>query len=252
MMTLSSLAAILSSCFTALSVLVAIVVFKRNEDRTTFTKFRLALVDIRHTFRQLDRALSEPLFSELSRNVVGELELLFQEQHTPDDFKQFMLDSKNHDYIAQAIHAGRLNSQQLREISRYVSDLQRAPFEFKDTLPAVFMICRSLLPYLLQTADRLISPKFFDQVVGDPEVFTDLILPQIDGIDDTKVMYRKLSVVLAGACGAILMGQGQAIIDESEKLLETLIDNYSRMSDSELRRELRAQKERHRTSRRSI
>ena len=59
-------ATILGSLFAGLSVLVAIFVFRRNEDRTTFMRFRLSLVDIRQDLSHLNRLVDAPNLNQVA------------------------------------------------------------------------------------------------------------------------------------------------------------------------------------------
>src|SRR2546425_6340637 len=102
-MTVADLAGLLASLFTGMSVLVALVVYRRSEDRATFSRFRLSLVDLRQAVHRLDMLLSEPFFAEISDNIARELTRLLPSTCTPDELVTYMADKQNHDYIAQAI-----------------------------------------------------------------------------------------------------------------------------------------------------
>ncbi len=223
-MLVASIAAFVTSVFTGLSVLLAVLAFKRNEDRTTFTRFRLALVDIRHTVEELDRTLAEPLFSELSENIANELKALFPKDVSKEEVLRFMSDSDNHDYIVHAIHVGRLKSQRLGEINGYVSSLRRAPFEFKDTLPAVSTVCLGVIPYITRVTQVLTSAEMAHGIFADPELFEEMVVPETDGIEDVNTVYAEFACALSGTCSIVLIDDGQSVIDAAVELLSLLTD----------------------------
>lgn len=241
-MNIADIATLLGSVFTGLSVLLALIIYKRNEDRNAFRRFRLSLVDLRHNAQQLDQILSDPLFTEIGINISAELKDLFHGGVTKEQFINYMMDKANHDYIASAIYLGRQKSSVIPTTRELTTQMEKIPFEFRELLPLTSAILMKLNFYIIQTRDNVTSPKIFDFVIGKPDNFGKVVIPTLPSAENETTVFRHIGLILAATSKILLRKQGQAVMDEANTLLNLLIDKFLLMADTELREQSRLQR----------
>lgn len=234
-MQLSDLAALLGSTFTGISVLFALIVYKRGEDKQMFSRFRLVLIDLQHNIRRIDRALSEGTFSEIGENITTEIKKIIQKDSTCNDVINYLKNEGNHDYIATAIHLGRNKTKKIEYINDLTELIERVPFEYQEQLPVVSAITNNLISYVNIVARQTISPSIFNQILGSPNAIEKLVIPNVEGIDDVDTLFQRISLIISAACSSALETRGQPMFDRSEELLNLLIGTYANMSDAKLR-----------------
>lgn len=238
-----TLALVMSSLFTGASVLVAIWVYRRTEDQRTFSTFRLSLVDLRQDVHELDNLLAEPFFSEVGLAIADEVRQLFPIQPSKNELRSYVLAARNHDYIAQAIHEGRLRSATLKRCDELVVKIERSPFLYREQLPVVSHILSSLSRYPIQTANGVVSPSVLDSVIGKPERFSELAEERFDTeeVSDAEA-FREIGLMLGGMPTAFMKTTGQTVFDAAEALMIVVISKYNGMADKELRKHGRRQR----------
>ena len=242
-MTATDIATILGSLFTGASVIVALLVYQRTEDKAAFSRIRLSLIDLQHTVQRLDRLLSEPYFVEVGMNIANEITKLLPAEFGKDDLVAYISDDRNHNYVAQAIHLGRLRSTSIGQVQEAVDALARYTYEFREQLPLVAAVLRSLLSYIIQSAQQTVSPSLFNKILGNPQLFNEMIAPELSKVDDQITLVQELSNMISLTSDYIMQSRNQGVFDQSERLLITLIGKFAGMSDAELRAQSKGQRQ---------
>lgn len=242
-MTIDSIALLAGAVFTGMSVLVAVVSFRRAEDRRAFSQFRLSLVELRQAIRELDGLLAEPFFNQVGLAIAAELRQLFVAQPLKGEIRAYILDKSHHPYIAQAIHAGLQQSPILARCSTIIDVIDRTPYQYQEQLPLVSLVLRSLSVYINRTAHMLLAPRLFDEVIGTPENFESLAADRFDTdkVSDAEA-FREIGIMLVTAQHTLLTTQGQRIYDATESIIVEVVGTFSRMTDSELRKQSKVQR----------
>lgn len=241
-MSIGDVATIIGSLFTGLSVIFALITYRRNEEKNAFKRFRLSFIDARHAIRQLDRFLSEPLFTEIGTNISLELRGLFPEHFTKEEFISYLSDTNNHDYIAQVIYLGRQKSSTIAQTRDLIAQLEKMPFEYKEQLPLVSALFTRLFVYVAQTVDGVISPKIYNTMLGTSDVVKEAVVPNLEDAKDENSIIRKVALILAVASKTLLEGQGQKVLNETSTLIEMVVNKFSSMSDAELNKQSAVQR----------
>ena len=238
-----TLIALMTSLFTGLSVLVAVWVYRRTEDQRTFAAFRLSLVDLRQNIRELDSLLAEPLFVEIGLAISEDLRQLFPTTPSKDEIKQYVTDKQHHDFISTAIHTGRRQSSTLRRCEKLVTEIERNPFIYREQLPVVSHALSKLITYISRTALGVSSARIFNEIIGNPERFSELTKAQFDTdkVSDVEA-FRYIGLMLGMVPVGVMRATGQKLFDATEQLMVVIIESYTGMADKELRKHGRRQR----------
>ena len=242
-MTIDSIALLVGAVFTGMSVLVAVVSYRRAEDRRAFSQFRLSLVELRQAIRELDGLLAEPFFNQVGLAIAAELRQLFDARPLKGEIRAYILDESHHPYIAQAIHAGLQQSPILARCSTIIDVIDRIPYQYQEQLPLVSLVLRRLSVYINQTAHGLLAPRLFNEIIGTPENFERLAAERFDTdkVSDAEA-FREIGLMLEATQENLLRIQGQQVYDATESLIEDVVRIFSRMTDSELRKQSKVQR----------
>jgi hypothetical protein len=231
-----TLIALLTSVFTGVSVLVAIWVYRRTEDQREFAAFRLSLVDMRQNISELDGLLAEPLFTEVGLAISEELGRLFPGQPSKAELKQYICDERHHNFIAQAIHTGRLKSSTWKRCERLMAEIERSPFVYREQLPVVSRLLYQVNDYILMTARAVALPGLFNEIIGKPDRFSGHAKGRFDTdeVSDAGAL-RFIAIMLTAAPTKFMEAKGQKVFDAAEELMTVVVDRYTSMTDRELR-----------------
>jgi hypothetical protein len=104
----------------------------------------------------------------------------------------------------------------------------------------VFAVIFSLLTYIQRIGAFSTSPKLLDQVLSDIE--HNVKAGHLFGFSDMEENWAQLGNFFAAAPNQLASNQ-QPVFDNAEKLIGIVIERFSKMTDSELARESRAQKQ---------
>lgn len=243
-MELSDYLKVMSSLLTACSILFAIYVFKRNEDRRTFAIFRDSLGNLRRNVNKIDNLMSSPEFSITASNIIHEIRKLKPESYSKKDFLNYLEDKANHDHIAHAIYIGRNNSKAIKDGQDTLSEITISPYLYKEKLPITSMVLGKLIFYISRVASTVTSPKLFNLGIGNPESIQKHLIPAIEKYENFEHIFAEMSVFTAAfPMTAMQMDQnGQELFDEAEKLIIILSDTFAQMTDAQLRESSKAQK----------
>ena len=239
----ATLVTLLTSLFTGASVLVAIWVYRCTEDQRTFSAFRLSLVDLRQDVHELDNLLAEPFFTEVGLAISDEVRQLFPTPPSKAELKAYVLAERNHNYIAQAIHSGRLRSATLEKCDELIVRIERSPFLYREQLPVVSHLLSSLSDYVVNTARGVASPSVFDALIGNPQRFAELAADKFDTdeVPDAEA-FRFIGLMLGAVPTTFMKTKGQRIFDAAEELMIMVVSKYNGMADKELRKHGRRQR----------
>ena len=241
-MSIEIAAVVLGSFFTGVSVLVGLVVFRRQEDRDAFSRFRMTLVELRQAIAQLNNLLSESTLTEVSLSIAAALRSLIPEKATAASIRKYLLDKKHHDYVAQAIHIGLNQSESLVQARETISRIERLPFEYQDRLPLVSSILRRLIRYIRQSAEGVFSPRLFNEVIGKPENLKHVYGQFVKNALSVEDVFRSIALLLAAGSETLLKGKVQGVFDSTEELINAIVKAFSLLSDAKLRLESSRQK----------
>lgn len=243
MITIDSIALLAGTVFTGLSVLIAVISFRRAEDRRAFGQFRLSLVELRQAIHELDGLLAEPFFNQVALAITAEIRQLFGSQPTKQELRAYILDESHHDYIAQAIHAGLQGSPILARCNAIIDLIDRTPYHYQEQLPLVSLVLRRVGVYIIQTAHGALAPQLFNRIVGTPANFEKLASARFDTgkVSDAEA-FREIALMLQAGPSAMLEKRGQKVYDAAASIVEELVGAFSRMTDSELRRQSKRQR----------
>ncbi len=233
---------ILGAIATTGSVIWAIFVYKKNEERRLFAKTRENLSKLKYIVKDIDGHLSQPYFMYISSNIIDELRKLKPKDWSLEQFSDFLIDEKNHDLIAKAVHIGRLNCAFVEKFETQLGSMDQSILSLKQQLPVLFYSIKKLSYYIEYPAQYTMAPKSFDSTLGSADSMKKII----DDIKKHKIEEHYFTA-LANYCAfypQFLMQQnvlGQKTFDRAERILLIIISNYSKMTDQDLRRSSRKQ-----------
>ena len=107
----------ISLAFAGISVIWAIVLYRRQHDERVFLEVRSSLVTLRQSVHEWDVLLGDPIFVEIGATITSELSKLFSTKASKKEIRNFILD-ENDDFVAQAVDMGRRKSTGFRECER--------------------------------------------------------------------------------------------------------------------------------------
>ena len=234
---------LLGSLFAGASVLVAIWIYRRTEDRRAFAAFRQSLVDLGQTVHALDNLLAEPFFNDVSLKICEDLRELFPTDPSKEELKKYICADENHDFIAQAIHSGIQRSPMIARCDELVREIEAHPSKYREQLPVVASLLNILSRHIVHLARAVCSPRIFNEVIGEPKQF--ILLADASGFDADNVTdfqaFRHIGLMLGGGPGT-LMQKGQRLFDLVEALIQLVADRFAGMSDQDLRTQSRRQR----------
>lgn len=225
-----------SAIFAAGSVLLAIYTYSRSQERELLSKFRLTLLELQQSVTFLDNLLSEPYFAEIAHKIADRVAQLVPENASAAELTIFLKEPSHHDYIAQSIHLGRLDSQLVRASDEHIRILQRLPFQFRSQFPITFLILRSLLTYVVKVARAGQSPKIFDSTIGNSKAITQILAEALDKCPSLRIARVEMENFIAAGPTIFLKSQ-QRVFDQAENLMGIVAETFAAMTDSQLRKQ---------------
>ncbi len=226
---------------TAFSVLWAIFVFRRSEDRQTFSGVRSQLGKIRSKVSQLDSLLSEAEFSRIANSVTVNIRALKSNDCSLEEFTNFIKseDNDHRNFIARAIHQGRNDCGTIENIEDTIRDLRESTNVFKEPFPITHKAMNKLLFYVLRMGQTSVSPKLINMGIGNPEAINQVLVPELSKYFNNEEFYfAEMSLFISAVPSAALKSDrfGQQTFDESEKMINIIVETMSKMNDAELRK----------------
>ncbi len=242
-MEIKDITGIIGSFLSAASILFAVYTYKRNEDRNSFARFRLAMVDYHHFVKKLDAQLSEPVFNEIAFSIAHELQETFTTDISVDDLIAALKDDENKaNYARQAIHQGIRNAPAHEAIDQIIESLDRLPIEFSEQFPVVSGIISKLNFYANRSAIGILSPKVFNQILCNRDAVEKLLEPELRKAASIRMAYLEVGILLGAIPRALLEKSVQATVDDISALVQILVTTFSTLSDAELRVQSKRQK----------
>jgi hypothetical protein len=222
------------------SVVVAIYLYKRTHEHTFLSEFRQTLLELCYNHYCLMNVLSAPYLAESAHRVALRLTELLPQDVSADDLAVFLQDPAHHNYICQAIHLGRLDSQLVLLSQPYLLFLRTAPFRFRDRFPIILRVSRSLIHYVISVTELAQSHGLYESTVGDSRSIASTLCPQLAECPSLRLARVQLELFLGNVAATVLKEQ-QRILEESRHLFGIIADAFVKMSDRQLRQQSRKQ-----------
>lgn len=222
---------------TAASLIWGILTYNKTRETNELFSARRALIATSKNISEIDNLLSESHFSGLGDEIAKEMVSMKSNNEPVLEFCHFISSDDGHDFVARAIHLGRLNCQITEKYSARISELNSLSTDLSQRLPIIAYAINKFSFYIRRTTSLASSPKVFDMVLGRPDAMKRLLLPNIDEQTTTEQLRVEIGL-LASACPSTVLKLpiGQRLFDESEKVIKIIVEAVRSLTDHELRK----------------
>lgn len=241
----SSVIEAIGSFATAGTLVFAVIVYKRGEEKEAFVNIRASLSRLNIDVFKLQQTLSEAQFSKISESIVRRL-WEWKGKTSAKVFFERLQNKEYHDHIAQVIHVGRLESGLPDKVEDLVSCIRQVPSQYNESLPVISIALDKFVFYVTHTAMGSISPRMFDHILGNQETVRKNVIPNLKRRSEADELVFTEMVLLVGAGPTVWMeshGLGQKVFEDSAKCIRIITDTFSGLSDAELKKAGEEQRE---------
>lgn len=143
-MSLVDLSKILSAIFAGASVLFAVYVFRRNNEREYFSSKREALVQYRLLVEESSELFDEIGLVEIGHSVAAQLRAICPAELNAKEVQDFFYDEENTNFIRQAIFLGLGESKTLQKAKDTAIEISQLAGKFGEPFP-VLRVCLGVM-----------------------------------------------------------------------------------------------------------
>lgn len=232
----------IGSVGTAVSVLWAIFVYRKNNDEKSFSKTREVLSALMDKISGLDGLLSEPEFSVLGNFISEQIMRLKPKEMTFSEFTDYLRDTENDIHIAQAVHVGRQNCDYVEKIENYVSGIRKIPALLIEKLPVVSLAIARVLFYITKPGESTMAPVVLFQIFGE-ESNRGNLMEKLQKCKNENIYRSELSLFISGLPSYLMIQKklGQETFDKAEKFIHIVVNTFLRLDNKKIKKSSKLQ-----------
>ncbi len=242
-MTVIELSKILSTVFAAGSILFAIYVYRRNNERQYFSGLRKSLGRYRQLVDETSEIFDEIGLVEVGDSVASHLRQVCPANYSANEIQEFFYTEENSDFIRQGIYLGLGASTTLQHARRLSLELTHTAGEFSEPFP-VFRVCLGIMSaYASAIVNTVSSGGLIDGIfaairereeVFEPQSETDLLHPDL--------IFRQMAIYVTVLHTDFVNNHATAMLDQIDVIAGEITSHYESLSDRQLRKLSRQEK----------
>lgn len=239
-----SLISAIGAVATVISLVWAIQIYRLSNENSEMAEVRKYLLAFPEYCRQVDKLLSEPVFSAIGSGISEELEKIMPDNQSIEDFtNDFMLNADNDNYKALAIYLGMKKCPEIEEINKIISKIEECHRNIVSKFPVLGKVYSDLAFYIILPAERAVTAGILNRnlkfIVDDEEnEGLKRMLNEAMESSSKELYFKRIALHLTMAISANLKknAYGQASISLATKMIKIIAKKFETLNNRQLKK----------------
>lgn len=236
-MNIVEISQILASVFTGASVVAAIYIFHRTNEKEYFRGFRNSLVTYRQLLDEASELFDETGLTEVGYSISKQLIDICPPNINPTEIEAFLFDERNINVITQAIYLGLGESKTINRGNEILRELQKVPSAHVESFPTTNATLSILNAHFGALSSTIANGELIINIFESAsDEFNKTKEPSVKENEDVKLVLRELGVHISALHTETVNHLADTIVEHSDQIASIIIHSYAKKSDRELRK----------------